>query len=153
MNRFRVIVSFAADATPYEARVAVDAIPSHLVASTEWVEIPAVVVAEPVKPKRERPKSRAARWADVCATARAAFDEMSAAKDNFEQAMSELTDMKSEFEEWRDNLDGRFSGSALSEKLDAVCDLNVEVEVDLSDAEVALDEAEGMDLPLGFGRD
>ena len=109
--------------------------------------------APAAKPKRERPKSRSARWADACAQAREAFDAMSSAKDEFDNAMSELDSIRQEFEEWHDNLDGKFEGSALVEKLETVKDLTTEVEIDLSEAETALDEAEGADLPLGFGRD
>lgn len=100
-----------------------------------------------------KPKSRATRWAEACASARAAFDALTAAKDDFESAMSEVDGIRLEFEEWFDNLDGKFEGSPLVEKLEAVKDLTTEVEIDFSEAEAALDEAEGADLPLGFGRD
>lgn len=114
---------------------------------------PAAFSTAPKRVKRERPKSRATRWAEACAAARTALDAMGEAKDDFESAMSELDGIRQEFEEWHDALDGRFEGSPLVEKLETVKDLTTEVEIDLSEAETALDEAEGADLPLGFGRD
>ena len=63
------------------------------------------------------------------------------------QALEELVEMKSEFEEWKDNLPESLQQSAVGEKLEAVCD------IDLDSALEAVTEAEGADLPLGFGRD
>lgn len=83
--------------------------------------------------KKVASRSRADRWADACGTAREGLDE--------------LASLKEEYEEWRDNLPENLQQSALGEKLQAVCDL------DLDSAVSMIDEAEGMDLPLGFGRD
>lgn len=43
----------------------------------------------------------------------------------------------------------------MEEKLEAVTDLDLEpdTDFDVSEVENALDEAEGADLPLGFGKD
>lgn len=77
--------------------------------------------------------SRAARWADAVNRA--------------QQAVEELEEMQQEFQEWFDNLPENFQASALGEKLEAVCDL------DLHSATDVLYEAAGVDLPRGFGRD
>jgi translation elongation factor EF-G len=83
-------------------------------------------------------------------------------------AMEALDEVKQEFQEWRDNLPENLSGSALGEKLDTVVDLETdpsnlgidvgnieapEIELDLDEVSTAIDEAEGAELPLGFGRD
>lgn len=80
-----------------------------------------------------KPKSRAQRWADATNALREALDS--------------LREVQGEYQEWRDNLPENLSTSALAEKLDAVCEL------DLDSVEQAVDEAEGLDLPKGFGRD
>lgn len=77
--------------------------------------------------------SRTARWSDAASRA--------------VEALSELQELKTEFEDWRDNLPENLQQSALGEKLEAVCD------IDLDSAMEAAEEAEGADLPLGFGRD
>jgi hypothetical protein len=101
----------------------------------------------------KRPPSRPQRWADAIAECRAAADKVEAAASELNDALSDLRDVQSEYSEWRDSMDGKFAGSALAEKLDAIADLDLEVEVDVSNATEAIDNAEGCDLPLGFGRD
>lgn len=88
-------------------------------------------VAPPVK--RPKPASRAQRWADAAGRAQAALEE--------------LKDIQSEFEEWRDNVPENLQSSSLYEKLEAVCDLDIEGAVS------TVEEAASVDLPLGFGRD
>jgi len=51
-----------------------------------------------------------------------------------------LVGLQQEFQEWRDNLPETLQSGALAEKLDAICDLD-------------LSELEGIEVPLGFGRD
>jgi hypothetical protein len=82
------------------------------------------------KPKKQ---SRADRWA-------AAASEAS-------DAISRLVELQSEYQEWRDGLPENLENSPTAEKLDAVCDL------DLQGASDTLDEAAECELPLGFGRD
>ena len=84
-------------------------------------------------PKKKKPPSRNDRWSS------AASDAMN--------ALEELRGVQEEFEEWQGNLPENLQNSALGEKLQAVCDL------DISSALDTATEAEGMDLPLGFGRD
>lgn len=78
-------------------------------------------------------QSRAARWADAASRALAALED--------------LKGLQEEYEEWKDNLPENLAGSALGEKLEAVCDLDIEGAID------TINEADGIDLPLGFGRD
>jgi len=78
-------------------------------------------------------KSRTQRWSE--------------AADKAESALQELVDMQGEFEEWRGNLPENLQQSALGEKLDAVCDLDLQSALD------AAQEANGIELPQGFGRD
>lgn len=80
-----------------------------------------------------KPKSRIKRWAEAATKA--------------EQAIEELIEIQSEFQDWRDNLPENLEASPVAEKLDAV------IELDLEGAHEAVQEAEGVDLPLGFGRD
>ena len=80
-----------------------------------------------------KPQSRTARWQ---AAASAAAD-----------ALATLVEIQGEYQDWLANLPENFEGSALGEKLNAVCDLELE------EARDAALEAEGADLPLGFGRD
>ena len=55
--------------------------------------------------------------------------------------------MQKEYEEWKDNLPENLQQSPVGEKLEAVCDLDIEGAIEM------VSEAEGLDLPLGFGRD
>jgi len=82
---------------------------------------------------RERTGSRASRWADACQAA--------------DQALSNLKELQDEYQEWKDNLPENLQSSAVGEKLEAVCDLDIESAQDM------ISEAEGLDLPQGFGRD
>lgn len=83
--------------------------------------------------KPARPKSRPARWAEAASAAVAALET--------------LSEIQAEYQEWRDNLPENLQDSALGEKLQAVCDLDLDSALD------AANEADGADLPLGFGRD
>lgn len=80
-----------------------------------------------------RPLSRPKRWSKAVADAQAALDE--------------LLSLQSEYEDWQGNLPENFQEGALAEKLQGVADL------DIQSARDAMDEAEGIDLPRGFGKD
>jgi hypothetical protein len=89
---------------------------------------------EPVKKaKKAKAPSRAARW--------------SAAAQDALEAIGRLKELQEEYGEWKDKLPENLAQSPVGEKLEAVCDL------DLDDAESTIDEANGLDLPMGFGRD
>jgi hypothetical protein len=55
--------------------------------------------------------------------------------------------LQDEYESWKGSLPENLSQSALGEKLEAVCDL------DLANVLDTIQEAEAMDLPRGFGKD
>lgn len=77
--------------------------------------------------------SRPQRWADAASRATAALEE--------------LVELQSEYQEWLDGLPENLQSGALADKLQSVCDL------DLESAKQSVEEAEGIDLPRGFGRD
>ena len=100
--------------------------------------------------------SRAERWAQAIAGCTAALDKLADACSDLESAVQELVDVQGEFEAWRDNLPENLANSALGEKLEAICDLDLDSvlnSVDVDAARGVIDEASGLDLPLGFGRD
>jgi|HubBroStandDraft_6_1064221.scaffolds.fasta_scaffold614135_3 hypothetical protein len=104
----------------------------------------------------KKPASRSTRWAEAVGAARDALSAIDEAYANLESALEDLRGVKEEYEEWQGNLPENLAGSALGEKLQAVVDLDIpddSREVSYSELESALDEAEGIDLPLGFGRD
>jgi hypothetical protein len=83
---------------------------------------------------------------------------MEEAKGKFEDAMAELKSIQEEYEEWKDNQPENTTTSPLGEKLDAVCDLDLEsassdVDSAIDTARGVVDEAEALDLPRGFGKD
>lgn len=78
-------------------------------------------------------KSRVGRWQAACRDAKDALEELMA--------------IQEEFADWQSNLPENFADSPLAEKLQAMVDL------DLSEALAAVEEADCADLPLGFGRD
>jgi len=90
--------------------------------------------------------SRAQRWADAVSDAQAALGTL-------QSALSDLNEVREEYEAWRDNLPENLQGSALGEKLEAVADLDTDPGSVLSEVEDLLSEAEQIDLPRGFGRD
>lgn len=80
-----------------------------------------------------RRSSRPGRWLTACAL--------------IKEGLTDLGDLKDEYQDWLDGLPENLQQSLLAEKLEAVCDL------DLDEIESLVDEAEMIDLPLGFGRD
>jgi ParB-like chromosome segregation protein Spo0J len=90
------------------------------------------VIAVPHR-KRVKANSRSARWMDAVSTAA--------------DALRELQDIQGEYAEWRESLLENPQSSAVAEKLDVVCDLDIE------GALATAEEAEAIELPLGFGTD
>jgi flagellar biosynthesis chaperone FliJ len=128
-----------------------------------------------------RQKSKSARWAEAVSEAQTALQEMkdaaeemnvdgieSAASD-FENAMQALADVKAEYQEWYDNMPENLQAGPTGEKLEALTYIDVEsatvdfgaiqdaireaIEEVVRDAEDVINEAEGAELPAGFGRD
>jgi len=76
----------------------------------------------------------------------------------FDAVMTDLDALREEYEEWQGNLPESLMETTLYEKLDEVVNLdfsslNSELEGWCAEAEDLLEEAEGVDLPRGWGRD
>lgn len=94
--------------------------------------------------------SRPKRWAVAVAELSKAKSNLETAAEEYNNALSELRDIQSEYEEAKDNTPDNLQSTPYYEKLEAICDLSLddlELELDI------VDEVESVDLPLGFGRD
>lgn len=128
-----------------------------------------------------RQKSKSARWALAVEAAQTALgavkdaaeeldlDGIESAASDFENAIQDLADVKAEYQEWYDNMPENLQASPTGEKLEALTYIEVEsatvdfgaiqdaireaIEEVVRDAEDAISEAEGAELPVGFGRD
>lgn len=100
-------------------------------------------------------QSRPARWASAVSDARNAFDTVRSELDTLVNALSELDDVKSEYQDWLDNLPENLQDGPTAEKLTEVTELEFEFDPDdmLSEVDEAISNAENVDLPRGFGRD
>jgi hypothetical protein len=88
------------------------------------------------------------------AQAQEALDRAIEARDEALAAFEELKAIQDEYQDWKDNLPDSLQSSATAEKLDAVCDLDLEPSGDdLDGLQEAISEADSAELPLGFGRD
>jgi len=77
-------------------------------------------------------------------------DRLSAAASKIQEGCSELEELRSEYEDWRDNLPENLQSSAVADKLEET----VSTLQDAQDTiENAISDVEGIDLPRGFGRD
>jgi hypothetical protein len=106
----------------------------------------------------KKSKSRSARWADAVGEARQLYDHIHGTADDLASALMELKSVQDEYADWKDNLPENLQSSALGEKLEVVVDLDIEAAANdpldnWGDVESLLDEAEGIELPQGFGRD
>jgi len=91
-----------------------------------------LAILDAPEPKPKQP-SRIDRWNNAASALSAAANDLLAVQE--------------EYQEWRDNLPENLSSGTLAEKLDEVTALDVQSAVDLGE------EAEGLDLPRGFGKD
>jgi len=66
-----------------------------------------------------------------------------------EGAFSDLKELQEEYQGWQDNLPENLQQSALYEKLDAISNLDFDIE----SIDSVVSEAEMAELPQGFGRD
>ncbi len=87
--------------------------------------------------------SRPKRWVKAVEAARQALSVV-------EGAFDDLRELQEEYQEWRDNLPEGLDQSPVAEKLDAMANLDFDLEGNIGGT---LDEAETAELPLGFGRD
>jgi hypothetical protein len=107
---------------------------------------------------KQKPKGKAARWSDACIRCRIALERTEGTLADLEEVLGELREIQGEYEEWKDNLPENLHASALGEKLEEVCNLEIdgifeEIDGSIQSAVSKIDEAEGVDLPQGFGRD
>lgn len=115
--------------------------------------------AAPAKPARKpKPPSRSQRWADAVKEAQDAIEALQTGVQELQSALEDLRGVQEEYEEWKDNLPENLASSALGEKLEEVCALEIEgigsaVEDAINDAENVIGDAEAVELPQGFGRD
>lgn len=109
---------------------------------------------EPKPRAKKKRQSRSDRWSEAVGKLRTAAENVESGKTEWEEALEEVRSIREEFESWRDNLDGKFEGSALVEKLEAICEIDLDsAELDTETLTSLVDELDGADLPLGFGRD
>jgi len=91
--------------------------------------------------------SRPKRWAKACSEAIDAAGKL-------EEAMNELVEIQGEYQDWLDNLPENLQSSTLGDKLNEVINLDFDsIQSNAGEAQDILSEAEGIDLPRGFGRD
>lgn len=83
--------------------------------------------------EKQKKQTRGARW--------------TAAAGKAQEALQELVELQQEYESWKDNLPENLNDSPVGQKLEEVCGLDLQSALDTAE------EAEGLDLPLGFGRD
>ncbi len=89
--------------------------------------------------------SRPQRWEHAAQAAAEAFAQL-------QSALEELIGLQQEYGEWKDTLSEKNQENTPTyEKLDAVCDINIEG--CLSDMEQVVGEVDSVELPRGFGRD
>lgn len=108
--------------------------------------------------KRKAATSRVARWGEACADASAALDKIESHLDDLEAATATIAEIKSEYEDWQSNMSENLANSPTGEKLQGVVDLDVDeiaqgVRDAVDEARTKIDDAEGVDLPLGWGKD
>jgi hypothetical protein len=104
--------------------------------------------------KAPKKQSRPQRWAALVAEARERLDALSQARDDLKDSLDALGELRQEYEEWKDSLPDNLQGSSLADKLETVCGIDFEsADIDLDELTSLVDEAEGVELPLGFGRD
>lgn len=101
-------------------------------------------------------KSRPQRWAEACSNLQTALDAIDT--QNVEHYADELFALREEYEQWQADLPENLESSPTAEKLEAVVDLDLEyigssITEAIDEARSLCEDAEGVDLPLGFGRD
>lgn len=100
-------------------------------------------------------QTRQQRWDVAVQNAREKHEAAQTALAALVESLEPLEELRSEYENWRDSLPENASGGSTAELLDAVCELSFDLsESDsLDDFNEAIDMAEGVTLPRGYGRD
>src|SRR5215469_12330344 len=122
-----------------------------------WSESGAALTSSQRSPMPKQ-QSRSKRWAEAIQEARDEFEAVQQHSDDLQSAMQTLYEIQQEYQDWLDNLPENLENSALGEKLQAVCDIDIESLTDdplasWTELESTIEEADGADLPMGFGRD
>lgn len=99
--------------------------------------------------------SRADRWNDAVEEAKNKLADLADAFEGVVNALSDLKDIQQEYADWYDNMPDALTNSPTGEKLAALLEIELELDSSASVEELqeAVDNAEGADLPLGWGRD
>jgi hypothetical protein len=114
---------------------------------------------QPAKKNKSRPPSRGERFTAAAQDLLDAIEELrSAWEDRIEDvnaALEELRNVRSEYEDWRDNLPEKLESSALGEKLNAICDIDLDSEIeepDFDTLEASAQESLDVNLPQSSGQ-
>lgn len=97
--------------------------------------------------------SRGDRWQAAASDLREAVTAVDEAVAAAVEAASALADVQSEYSDWLDNMPDGLRDGPTGEKLQGVVDLDCDPGEDVEALRTLADEAEGVDLPLGWGRD
>jgi hypothetical protein len=105
-----------------------------------------------------RPLSKPKRWAAACRAASVLLTEIEAKLDALENSISDLNDLRQEYSDTFDNMPQNLQSSPYGEKLSEVANLQTEdaaqvIRDAVEEVSGIIYEAEGMDLPRGFGKD
>ena len=100
-----------------------------------------------------RPRSRPDRWRAAVAEIRKAAEPLERAMAEIEDAKSDLVELQGEYSDWLEGLPEGGS-EATRDKLQEIVDFDLDLD-GLGPQELIdrLDDLEGVDPPLGFGRD
>ena len=102
--------------------------------------------------------TRADRWFAAAARCREEYDKINSAADGLAEALMELNDIRGEYEDWFDNLPENLQDGPTGQKLAELTNLDIESYANeplenWGDVDRIISDAEGADLPMGFGRD
>lgn len=99
------------------------------------------------KPPKPKKQSRKDRWNAAVAEAQQYLEPL-------REALERLNEVRGEYEEWQGNLPENLQSSTLGDKLSTVVEMDVDSALSsVDEIENLLSDAEGADLPVGFGRD
>lgn len=98
-------------------------------------------------------QSRPQQWAELVKEAREQADRLESAKVELGEILQRFEELKGEYEDWYENYPENLQGDATYEKLQALCELDFNEDSDVDAMLECVENAETIDLPLGFGRD
>lgn len=101
-------------------------------------------------------KSRPKRWAEAVAEAQTIIERINGLIEDLDGAVDNVRSIQEEYQEWQESLPEGLQEGAMAEKLEAVMGIDFPESISADDLEeviTTIEEAEAIDLPLGFGRD